>query len=262
MIDHYYRPISIDCINPDHFPPVALFMRRNGNFVLYKPEDRPFTDSDRDRLQRSSVDFLYVRTGDMETVSAYLEETLTQTLDRKDLGSFAKGRILYQTSVNYVSEVFETPEKVFNLARCRQLIRHIIQFVVSDRKALFSLQSVISHNYYIFVHSVQVAALSLLAHAELFLISRDELLDVGVGALLHDLGMIFISNDILNKPDALSEIDYYKVKQHAEKGYEYLRQSGDFSEVSLTIVRHHHEKFDGSGYPARLKGNGPSRTRA
>lgn len=255
MNDNFCRPISIDSINPDHFPEVALYIRQNGNYVLYKPHDRPFTENDRDRLQRNCVEFLHVRTGDMEVISDYLEGSLTDTLARTDMSSTAKGRVLYQTSVNYVAEVFENPEKAFNVARCRNLIRHIIHFITCDRSALASLQSVIAHNYYIFVHSIQVTALTLLMHAELFLVSRDELIDVGMGAILHDVGMIFISNDILNKPDALSEMDYYKVKQHAEKGYDFLLKSGVFNDISLAIVRHHHERYDGSGYPARLKGD-------
>jgi len=56
---------------------------------------------------------------------------------------------------------------------------------------------VAEHNYYIFVHSLQVAALSLLVHDEVYQLTPDELTDVGIGGLLHDLGMIFVSNRIL-----------------------------------------------------------------
>lgn len=252
---NYFRPITLDSISPEHFPEVALFMQSGKNFVLYKPHDRPFTELDRQRLHRNNVEMLYVRSGDMEPIADYLENTLHEVLKRQDLGSAAKGRILYQTAVNYVVEVFETPTKVQDVDRCRNLVRNIMEYVAGNQHALDSLRTLIGHNYYIFVHSVQVTAMVLMLHAELYTLDRDELLDVGVGTLLHDIGMTFLSNDILNKPDALSDIEYHVVKQHPQKGYELLLQGGKFNDVSLNIVRHHHEKFDGTGYPTMLKGN-------
>ena len=255
MKDSFCRPISIESINPVFFPDIALFIRSGGNYVLYKPHDRKFTDDERVRLERNNVEFLYVRTGDMETISDYLEGSLSDMLKRQDLSSRSKGKILYQTSVNYVTDVFETPEKTFNVSRCRSLVKHLMSYIASDPNSLDSLQSVIAHNYYIFVHSVQVTAMTLLMHAELYQVDRDELIDVGIGSILHDFGMIFISNDILNKPDALSDIEYYKVKQHTEKGYQFLKEGKVFSDISLSIVRYHHERYDGNGYPTALKGN-------
>lgn len=67
--------------------------------------------------------------------------------------------------------------------------------------------------------------------------------------------MIFISGEIVDKPDALSDVEYYKVKQHTQKGYEFLKQTGQFNEVALTIVRHHHERYDGNGYPTGIRGD-------
>ena len=111
MKDSYRRPINIECINTAYFPDIALYIKRDGNYVLYKPHDREFTEDDRIRLQRNNVDFLYVRAGDMEVISDYLESSLSEMLGREDLSGRAKGRILYQTSVNYVVDIFETPEK-------------------------------------------------------------------------------------------------------------------------------------------------------
>lgn len=255
MNDHYWRAISVDSVEPGVFPPVPLFMRTSGNYVLYKDAERNYTGSDRERLNRTNTEFLYVRTGDMEEIRRYLEGNLKELLDRPDLDSAAKGRILYQTLINYVIDSFEAPEQAANLERCRDLVRHLIRFVTTDPHALSSVHAVVANNLYIFAHSVQVTALNLLAHHKLFNTNPDELIDVGVGSLLHDYGMIFISNEILQKPDALSEVEYYKVKRHTQKGYEFLKETGVFGEAALTIVRHHHERYDGDGYPAGLKGD-------
>lgn len=253
MKDLYWRAISIDSIDPDYFPSVPLFMKTSGNYVLYKDAERKFSSADRSRMERNSTKFLYARSGDMAEISSYLENSLKEMLTRDDLNSERKGRILYQTSINYLVDAFEAPEEASNLERCRQLVQHMMLYLSKDPHALKSIGSVVEHNLYIFTHSVQVAALNLLAHEMLFQVHPDELLDVGIGSMLHDYGMIFVTNEILNKPDALSDVEYYKIKQHTQKGYEYLKDSGRFGDMSLTIVRHHHERYDGSGYPTGMK---------
>jgi len=255
MNERFWRPISVDCIDPALFPNVSLYLKGSDNYVLYKNEERPFTEDDRRRLERNFTEFLYVRTGDLEAINDYLENNLTEILARGDLDSKAKGRILYQTSANYVIDVFETPEIASDMARSRKLIQHLMNYMMTDANALESLQSIVGHNFYIYTHSVQVTALNLLLHEKLFDVAPDELLDVGIGSILHDFGMIFISAEVLDKPDALSDVEYYKVKQHTQKGYEFLKGNGLQSEVALTIVRHHHERFDGNGYPAGIKGD-------
>jgi HD-GYP domain-containing protein (c-di-GMP phosphodiesterase class II) len=258
--DHYCRPVSIASINPQTFPDVALYTKTGNNYVLYKPHDRKFTEMDRMRLERNFVEFLYVRTGDMEEVTAFLEAGLSETLSRNDLNVHQKGQILYQTTVNYVIEVFENPEEAAKLDRCRNLVKHLLQHLSSDTTSLSAVHTLADHNYYIFVHSLQVAALALLVHEEVYGLTPEEMFDVGIGGLLHDLGMIFISNNILEKPDALNDLEYYKIKRHAQLGYECLHDIGGFSEISLAAVRHHHERYDGDGYPAALKGDKIPRT--
>jgi HD-GYP domain-containing protein (c-di-GMP phosphodiesterase class II) len=253
--DRYWRAISIDCISPDCFPTVALYLRSGGNYVLYKDPDRKFTVEDNHRLERSFTEFLYVRSGDMELLNDFMENNLTEMLARDDLSNAAKGKILYQTSVNCVIDMFESPETSANLLRCRNMVQHILQHVATDPHALTALQTVIDHNFYIFAHAVQVAALSLLVHEQLFDLAPDEMIDVGIGALIHDYGMTFITSEVLEKNDALSDIEYYKVKQHTQKGYEYLKRAGNYSEVVLHIVRYHHERYDGNGYPTGIKGD-------
>ncbi len=260
MRDNYCRPISIACITPITFPGVALYMKSGANFVLYKPHDRPFTEDDRVRLMRNQIEFLYVRTGDMDAISEYIEAGLGNLLADSEISSFTKGQLLYQTTINYAMDVFETPEKALNFTRCKNLLKNLMMHIGNDPKSISALQSLIGHNYYIFTHSVQVTALTLLMHADVYELTKSEMEDVGVGALLHDIGMIFISNKILDKPDPLNDVEYYKVKQHAQRGYECLRDLGDFSEITLSAVRHHHERYDGEGYPCALKGDKISRT--
>jgi HD-GYP domain-containing protein (c-di-GMP phosphodiesterase class II) len=73
-------------------------------------------------------------------------------------------------------------------------------------------------------------------------------------ARVHDVGKIGIPDDILRKPGALSDDEWAVMKMHPEQGADLLAQYPDFRR-GIDIIRHHHEAWDGSGYPHRLKAN-------
>jgi putative nucleotidyltransferase with HDIG domain len=74
------------------------------------------------------------------------------------------------------------------------------------------------------------------------------------GALLHDVGKIAVPKDIINKPGRLTDEEFEIVKQHTVEGQRMLDRVGGFMREVGVIVRHHHERWDGSGYPDRLAG--------
>jgi HD-GYP domain-containing protein (c-di-GMP phosphodiesterase class II) len=101
------------------------------------------------------------------------------------------------------------------------------------------------------VHSTRLAEWALHVAGELGL-SRDCLGDIEVAALLHDIGKIGISDAILNKPAKLTAEEYELMKKHPEYGWAVLRQVPGMERASL-IILHHHESYDGTGYPGGLK---------
>src|ERR1700691_5710082 len=102
------------------------------------------------------------------------------------------------------------------------------------------------------VHSTRLAEWALHVAGELGL-DRECLADIEVAALLHDIGKIGISDAILNKPAKLTAEEYELMKKHPEYGWAVLRQVPGMEHASL-IILHHHESYDGKGYPGGLKG--------
>ena len=72
-------------------------------------------------------------------------------------------------------------------------------------------------------------------------------------ALLHDVGKLFVPSDILNKPDRLTPVEFKEVKRHSAAGARIVARAR-FSSAVIAIVRHHHENWDGTGYPDRVAG--------
>jgi putative nucleotidyltransferase with HDIG domain len=75
------------------------------------------------------------------------------------------------------------------------------------------------------------------------------------GALLHDIGKAKIPLEVLNKPGRLSADEFEIMRTHPAVGHQFLVAQGGFSDEQLSVVRHHHEYLDGSGYPDGLRGN-------
>lgn len=100
-------------------------------------------------------------------------------------------------------------------------------------------------------HSQRVAELSVKVAAALNL-SKQETEHLSFAAILHDVGKISISRDLLHKPGKLSEIEHSEIKCHPERGVQILDPI-HFLKPALPAILHHHENFDGSGYPMGLK---------
>lgn len=101
-------------------------------------------------------------------------------------------------------------------------------------------------------HSEEVVRLSRLL-GEALNFTEDQLKELSIAALFHDIGKISIPDSILNKPGKLTNEEYKIMKTHAENGYEILKAADEYSNLAI-YASSHHEKWDGSGYPRGIKG--------
>ena len=105
---------------------------------------------------------------------------------------------------------------------------------------------------YLYVHSLNVGFLNAMI-ANWAGLDHDLCMKLTRAGLVHDLGKLKISPDILNKPGKLSELEYAAIKRHPEFGCNILRASGEEDPVILDVVRHHHERLNGTGYPDQVR---------
>jgi putative two-component system response regulator len=158
---------------------------------------------------------------------------------------------------DYVRKPFETLELV---SRINNLIRmkKFIEQVESIENVIFSLvKSVEARDFYTAGHCRRVAEISGNLGKELGL-SAEEIEILNKSSLLHDVGKLGVPDNILNKQGKLLDEEFNRIKEHPASGWDIcgcLR----LTEHALDIIRHHHEKLDGSGYPDRLKADGISK---
>jgi HD-GYP domain-containing protein (c-di-GMP phosphodiesterase class II) len=257
MSDDIYKAISLDTLLPETLPGVALFVKHNTNYVLYKASDMPFTEKDKARLIDRNTRELHVYSGELSDYNQYVEANLPTLLQDVSLPPKKRQEILCQASINYVQEVFNIPSKEIkkNMGRSKAIIRHILNDKLEETSLFETLAGLVDHSSYTYVHSVQVCAYTISLHAQIMKLTEEELIDIGVGALFHDYGKIYIPLDILDKPDKLTHSEFDKIKKHCDYGYDMLKMHNVLDQLSLNILKHHHEKVNGKGYPEGLKGH-------
>ena len=128
-----------------------------------------------------------------------------------------------------------------------------MEAVFLSQDSILSLTGIRGEGNYFYSHALDVCIYSLIA-AKVMNLSYEDTVILGIGALLHDIGKVKISEKILNKQGLLNERELKEVKKHSELGYDILIKSPQINYDVIKIVLQHHERCDGSGYPNQLKG--------
>lgn len=138
-------------------------------------------------------------------------------------------------------------------AELLRTIEDIIELVKKNQNVLSSLSTLKTYDRYTFSHSINVFFLSMMTGYK-FSFSKVQLLDLGMSALLHDIGKASIPKRILNKKTKLTNLELEIVKTHASNGYFFVKENIRIPDISFVGILYHHEKFDGTGYPVGVKG--------
>ena len=145
-----------------------------------------------------------------------------------------------------------TLSKAMNTDKVKETVGKLIEELLSNADILISLSDLKLVDDYTFGHSVSVCILSLITGIGLGF-NTIRLKDLGVGALLHDIGKLKIPSEILKKSTQLTVEEFEEIKKHTVYGFEILKDNNKISMVSAFIALGHHERYDGSGYPLQLK---------
>lgn len=141
-----------------------------------------------------------------------------------------------------------------NVARVKGAVNTLIEDILSNNQTMIGLTDICSFDDCTYQHSLNVCILSLIVGMGLNY-SQEQLLEIGTGALLHDVGKTQVDISILNKEEPLTETEFGEIKNHCQYGFDILRSYEELSLLSAHIAFQHHEKWNGQGYPRSLAGN-------
>ena len=182
----------------------------------------------------------------------YIQDELSKDIEIKDIIS-ERTRIEAKILVKNLMEEFKKKSR-FNADGAKAIVDCMLDELLTTKDIMINLSDIKATDDYTFSHSVNVCILSLITGVKIGL-NQLRIRDLGVGALLHDIGKITIPEELLKKPCKLTSEEYEIVKQHTVSGFNILKSDINISTTSAYVAFGHHERYDGSGYPNGAKGD-------
>lgn len=163
----------------------------------------------------------------------------------------------YAQSVSVTKDVINSVRmgRSPNIKKIKRVVQGIVDHILNEETSLIGLTTLRDYDEYTFTHSVNVCIFAVALGRKLGL-TRLQLYDLGVGALMHDIGKARVPLDILNKPGALTEDEWRSVSGHPWMGVLQLfqmRGQNDIPYRAMVVAFEHHMKMDLTGYPKHIR---------
>lgn len=171
------------------------------------------------------------------------EEETTEESQQGTLG-------MYGEALDAVQEVFKEIEngRIPDCGKVITVVEEMVSSAIRDTPTLLGLSMIKDYDNYTYNHSVNVGILAMALGASLGF-GKEELKDLGVAGMLHDIGKTRVAKDILNKPGKLTAAEMEEIKRHAEFGAEIIREMPGVNPAISDAVLGHHIQHDRKGYP-------------
>ncbi len=161
----------------------------------------------------------------------------------------SKAREMMDDTLKHVREGKSVDTKL-----AQRVVGNMVDSVDRNPDGLVALSQIKDAAQYTSLHSIRTCILAL-SFGRHLAFTKDQLRLLGLGALLHDIGMVKLPAEIVEKPVGLSEQEFEVMRSHVHEGVKILKSSEDFPPEAIQLVEQHHERHDGSGYPDRLTGD-------
>ncbi len=191
--------------------------------------------------------------------SLYIQDTRTEDLQIEDVLSDKTRELAMKTIKVTFQDLFKEKLMHHSLAKgnlskvFRPVLENILEDMKKNKNVVLMLTDIYIRDLYLYSHSLNVAMYSIaLGMAKGY--DTEKLLDLGIGALLHDIGKTKIPIELLEKKGTLTSEEMALLKEHSRYGYEILRKEEGISMLSAHCALQHHERLDGQGYPRGING--------
>jgi putative nucleotidyltransferase with HDIG domain len=159
------------------------------------------------------------------------------------------------SAIKKIFDVCENTHKILDensIKEIEKISENLVENINKNKGVTIGISDLQAYDDNTYLHSLSVTVISIAIGIELELGSK-QLCNLGVSAMLHDIGKMEIPIELISKPAKLTKDEYDIVKTHAKLGANYIVKNNDINrEIYLGVISHH-EKFDGTGYPSGLK---------
>jgi signal transduction histidine kinase/response regulator RpfG family c-di-GMP phosphodiesterase/HPt (histidine-containing phosphotransfer) domain-containing protein len=183
------------------------------------------------------------------------EKRLGEKPETEEVDTLGGVRAIHSRAVDTIRKVFEEARlgRVPALGEVQRTVDDIIRIIHKEQHSLLALTTIKSYNEYLINHAVNVGILAI-ALGERMRLDGTCLRELGVGALLHNLGMAHLPEAITHQLRDLTEEETELLKSHPVEGVRMLKTMEAHSEITLRVVKEHHVGYNGTGYPTLAPG--------
>jgi len=162
-------------------------------------------------------------------------------------------RKAFQAAHNTVENLLEQARmgNAVDTQAAKEVVTDCVDSILRNPHALLWMAKIKHVDQYTMEHCLNVCILAV-AFGRHLRLPKDDLVKLGIGGMLHDVGKMKIPPEILNKPERLSEEEFDVIKTHTEEGRKLLMKSEGSLSVAIDVANNHHERMDGKGYPRGL----------
>ena len=213
----------------------ALYGRK-GELLLDK--DVVLTNSFIQRIRKLQFAGLYIKDDLSEGIEIHdvIPDVLRNKMSKEIRSLMAN--VVLKRSVNFHE----------NMTAMLQLLESLVNEIMSSDAIVFNIIDIKQFDLYTYQHSVNVCVLSCII-GKAYEMTRKQLYKLALGAIMHDIGKVFIDKDLLNKLGKLSPEEFEIIKTHSMLGYNFIRQKCKLPHIIGVSILQHHERFNGCGYP-------------
>lgn len=249
-----YFPVSPVMLFPEALGDFSVYLWQGGDFVLYTKSGQKFSLRHRQILHQNDVKEVYIDSSEKAQYEQYIEKNLGAILLNENVPIETRSKVFYEASTVVMQDVFDSKLPAGLRARhfdkITDIVKNSIKFLSAD-KSLSAVAPFISHDYKTYTHCMHVFVYSV-AVFQSYNMDDNEIFECGLGALLHDVGKAKIPHTILNKRGSLTQAEREIIKEHPVHGVSMCAHL-PMTQNTINCILFHHEKLDGTGYPAGLK---------
>lgn len=167
-----------------------------------------------------------------------------------------KASSLYKNAKSLQEKILDQikNKKSINVNEAEETTNAMVDSIFRNQDALTCMSRFQTKDSYLIEHSLNVSIL-MSVFAKHLGFDKRLIQELALGAFLHDIGKILLPNDILNKLTPLNAKEENIIRSHVALGLKILEDSPSVSHMAMKMIREHHERVDGSGYPKKLKGD-------
>jgi HD-GYP domain-containing protein (c-di-GMP phosphodiesterase class II) len=256
-----FLPVSLARLPLAALDGISIYLRsaagpdKKETFTLFSAENLRFTQKHQERLTQAGVKFVYISMAQQAQFRAQTENKLMELATEPSIAVSIRSEIVYETCVELMNELLSEPDLAAKSPRLEKVSRAVTTLVLNDPTAFSHLFAASHHDFYTATHMVNVSTWMVPLAYALGHHDVEELNQICTAGLLHDIGKMYVSGEILNKKGKLSAEEFAQIQRHPELGCEHLKKYAHIHPLVMSVTMEHHERMDGSGYPRKLLGS-------